>query len=75
VTAAAIVNSTVIAAARPSPEMKPIRSTSIPNRAMHTVVPANRTARPEVFSARTAASRGDIPALRLLRCRVTMNSA
>ena len=42
---------------------------------MHTVVPANRTARPEVFSAAAAASGGDIPALRLLRCRVTMNSA
>ena len=52
-----------------------MRSTSIPSRAMHTVVPANRTARPEVFSARTAASAGDIPALMLLRCRVTMNSA
>ncbi len=42
---------------------------------MHTVVPANRTARPEVFSARAAASAGVIPALRLARCRVTMNSA
>ena len=52
-----------------------MRSTSMAIRAMHTVVPANRTALPEVFSARTAASRGGIPALRLLRCRVTMNSA
>ena len=42
---------------------------------MHTVVPANRTARPEVFSAPAAASRGNMPALRLLRWRVTMNSA
>ena len=42
---------------------------------MHTVVPANRTARPAEFSALAAASWGDIPALMLLRCRVTMNSA
>src|SRR6202035_3894308 len=33
-----------------------MRSTSIPSRAMHTVVPANSTARPEVFSARAAAT-------------------
>ena len=42
---------------------------------MHTVVPANRTARPAEFSALAAASWGVIPALMLLRCRVTMNSA
>jgi hypothetical protein len=35
-----------------------MRSTSIPNRAMHTVVPANRTARPEVSSAGRGAGRG-----------------
>ena len=70
-----IVNSTVIAAAMPRPETKLMFSTSIPSRAMHTVVPANRTARPAEFSAATAASCGDIPALMLLRCRVTTNSA
>lgn len=49
--------------------------TSIPASAMHTVPPANSTARPEVFSAVMAASSGVTPPMTPLRCRVTMNSA
>ena len=47
----------------------------MPSSAMHTVLPANRTARPEVSMAWTAASSGVSPACRPRRCLVTMNSA
>ena len=47
----------------------------MPSSAMHTVPPANRTARPEVSIAVTAASRGLRPASRPRRYLVTMNSA
>jgi hypothetical protein len=49
--------------------------TSIPASAMHTVPPANSTARPEVLSAATAASSGSLPPRMPFRCRVTMNRA
>ena len=75
VIAAAMVNSTVIAAEIPKPFRKPRFSTSSPSSAMHTVLPANSTARPEVFSDLTAASSGVIPALMPVRCRVMTNSA
>ncbi len=42
---------------------------------MHTVPPANKTVRPEVLSAVTAASSGVSPASRLRRYLATMNSA
>ncbi len=41
---------------------------------MHTVSPAKKTARPAVLTASDAASSADRPALRALRCRVTMNN-
>ncbi len=46
-----------------------------PSSAAQTVSPASSTARPEVFSAVTAASSGVCPASSPLRCRLTMNSA
>ena len=75
VTAATIAIRTVIADEMLKPFRKPIRKTSSPSRAMHTVPPAKSTARPAVLRARTAASSGGRPALRPSRCRVTMNSA
>ena len=47
----------------------------MPSMQMHTVLPANRTARPEVLIAVTAASAGVRPACRPRRCLVTMNNA
>ena len=42
---------------------------------MQTVIPANITARPDVFSERMQAASGSRPAVIALRCRVTTNSA
>ena len=42
---------------------------------MHTMMPANSTARPEVLTAFTIDGSGSRPAMRPWRCRVTMNSA
>jgi hypothetical protein len=42
---------------------------------MHTVVPANSTARPEVLMANGMESFTLIPRSRLRRCLVTMNKA
>ena len=42
---------------------------------MHTVAPANSTARPEVLIATTIESSTLMPRSRFRRCRVTMNSA
>ena len=47
----------------------------MPSSAMQTVMPANRTARPEVSSALTAASSGVAPRMISWRYRVTMKSA
>lgn len=58
-----------------TPSRKRMFITSIPASAMHTVPPANSTARPEVLRAVTAASSGFIPRRMPFRCRVTMNSA
>ena len=46
-----------------------------PRIAMHTVVPANSTARPEVLIEATIDSFTGIPRRRLRRWRVTMKSA
>ena len=75
VTAAATVNATVSAQATARPFRKVIPSTKMPSSAMHTVPPANSTARPEVSIAATAASSAVSPDCRPRRCRVTMNSA
>ena len=42
---------------------------------MHTIVPANKTARPEVFTASTIDDSVSFPASSPWRCRVTMNRA
>ena len=42
---------------------------------MHTVIPANITARPDVLSARATESSTAMPLSRFFRCRVTMNNA
>ena len=47
----------------------------MPSSAMHTVIPANITARPEVSTASAIASATLRPACRPCRQRVTMNSA
>lgn len=75
VTAAATVMTTVSAEATATPLRKVSRSVNMPSSAMHTVPPAKSTARPEVFSAVTAASSGLLPRRMPLRWRVTMNSA
>jgi len=69
------VNSTVSAAATATPLRNETPSTSMPSRAMHTVPPANSTARPEVFRATATESIGWSPRLSPRRYRVTMNSA
>ncbi len=74
VTAAVIVTSTTIAEAKATPLRKLTPSTSRPSSATITVAPAKRTARPDVFSARTQAASGSRPALIALRWRVTTNS-
>ena len=72
---ASTVRTTVSAQAIASPLRKPKLSTRMPSSAMHTVPPANKTVRPEVLSAVTAASSGVSPASRPRRYLVTMNSA
>ena len=46
-----------------------------PRRAMQTVIPAKKTARPAVLTALTVASSMLCPAFMALRCRVTMKRA
>jgi hypothetical protein len=75
VTAAIIVVSTTIAEAKATPLRKLTLSTISPSSATMTVAPANSTARPDVFSARTHAASGSRPAVIALRWRVTTNSA
>ncbi len=72
---ASTVRTTVSAQAIASPLRKPKLSTRMPSNAMHTVPPANKTVRPEVLSAVTAASSGVSPASRPRRYLATMNSA
>ncbi len=75
VSAASTVNATATAAATATPYRKLTPRANIPSIAMHTIIPANRTARPEVSSDSTAASSRCIPRSRPWRYRVTMNSA
>ena len=75
VTAVAIVKSTVTVAAMPTPLRNDTPRMSSPSSATQTVAPANRTARPDVLSARSTACSTGRPALMALRWRVTMNSA
>jgi hypothetical protein len=75
VSAASTVQATVSAQAIASPLRKLKPRTRMPSMQTQTVLPANRTARPEVSIAVTAASCGLRPAFRPRRCLVTMNSA
>ena len=74
VIAASATTSTVTEAAMATPLRNETPRISRPSSATITVAPANRTARPEVLSARTHASSGSRPFLIALRCRVTTNS-
>ena len=47
----------------------------MPSSAMQTMIPAKRTARPEVLTALTIESSVSRPATRPWRCRVTMKRA
>ncbi len=58
---ASMVRATTKAADRATPYRKVTWRANMPSRAMHTVRPANRTARPEVLRAVTAASSGVAP--------------
>ena len=62
-----MVSTTVMTEAKAMPFRKLSRSTSRPSRAMQTVPPAKITARPAVFSERTAASSGDEARLQSVR--------
>lgn len=75
VTAARMLSTTVKEAAMTTPSRNRMFITSMPPSAMHTVAPANSTARPEVFRAVIAASSGFTPRRMPRRCRVTMNRA
>ena len=75
VTAASTVKTTVSAEATARPFRKLTPRTKMPSRAMHTVLPANSTARPELSMALTAACSGVSPDCRPRRCLVTMNRA
>ncbi len=75
VTEAATVRTTVSEAAIATPPRKLSRRISMPSRAMHTVAPANTTARPVVATALVTASATGSPRLSPRRCLVTMNSA
>ncbi len=72
---AAAVRVTATAAPIAMPLKKLTPRASSPSNAMHTVVAANSTARPEVFIEVTIESVTPTPRRRLRRCRVTMNSA
>ncbi len=74
-TAASTVNTTVRAEATARPLRKLMPRIKMPSKAMHTVLPANSTARPEVSMALTAASSGVSAASIPRRCLVTMNKA
>ena len=72
---AAAVRLTATAAPIAIPLKKLTPRASSPRIAMHTVVAANSTARPEVFIDVMIDSFNGTPRRRLRRCRVTMNSA
>ncbi len=48
---------------------------NMPSSAMHTMIPAKRTARPEVLTALMMEDSASRPATSPCRCRVTMNRA
>ncbi len=75
VTDVAAVITTTITDEIAMPARNDTSSTSSPSSATQTVPAANNTARPDVVTAVTMDSVGLSPALRPLRCRVTMNNA
>ncbi len=75
VTAATMATATVMAEASPMVAMDGMPAMRRPAMAMTTVVPAKRTALPEVALARPADSSTERPSCRNPRWRVTMNSA
>lgn len=72
---AVIVSATPIAAASPIPDKKFTPRVNIPSTAMHTIIPANATARPDVSTDLTIDGSMSRPASTPWRCRVTMNKA
>ena len=70
-----IVISTVSEEAMATPLRNESRRTSMPSSAIHTVMPAKSTARPEVLTAVIIESSTLIPRFRPWRLRVTMKSA
>jgi hypothetical protein len=72
---AVMVSTTTRAADRATPYRKATWRANMPSRAMQTVMPATKTARPDVSSARATESSTLAPCSRLLRWRVTMNRA
>ena len=75
VRAAIMVRATPMAAASANPYRKLTPRANMPRSAMHTMIPANRTARPEVLTALTMEDSTSRPATSPCRCRVTMNRA
>jgi hypothetical protein len=75
VRAAIMVKATPMAAATAKPYRKLTPKANIPRRAMHTMMPANRTARPDVLTALMMDSSVSCPATNPCRWRVTMNRA
>ena len=75
VSEAIMVNATASAVATAMPLKKLTPSAIRPRMAIHTIVPANSTARPDVLIAFTIDSETGMPRRRFRRCRVTMNSA
>ena len=75
VTEAAMTISRVSTTVKANPVIAGCPISSRPSIEMTTVMPANSTARPAVVIAVWVARRGSCPSARLLRNRVTMNSA
>jgi hypothetical protein len=71
---AAIGNRTATLAATAAPESRLTPTVNMPHSAMHTVIPANSTARPAVAAAVVTASSVDAPPRMAVRARVRMNS-
>ena len=75
VTEAAMTTSTASTTVKAKPVMAGWPISRMPSIETTTVRPANSTARPAVAIAVRVARRGSCPSARLLRNRVTMNSA
>ncbi len=69
-----MVRATARAAATDTPYRKLTPRANWPSSAMHTVLPASSTVRPEVRTARATASSWGVPAFSALRYRPMMNS-